>query len=98
MKNSRLSNFIQIKEFLQGVIHVDFSMRSTKEKYTFIKKVFDQFKYTTLAKKQKGLIKRYIRKVTGYSTAQATRVVVKSFYGNSYRLNYKRNIFTKNIL
>ncbi len=34
-------------------------------------------------------------KVTGYSTAQVTRVVAKSFYGNPYRLDYKRHIFTK---
>jgi len=95
MENSRLVNFIQIKEFLGGTNPVDFSMVSKKEKYEFIKKTFDGFKYTTLKKKQKGLLKRYIRKVTGYSTAQITRVVAKSFIGNPYRSSYKRNIFTR---
>lgn len=95
MENSRLVNFIQIKDFLQGTNAVAFSVISKKEKYKFIKETFDQFKYTTLSKKQKGLVKRYVRKVTGYSTAQVTRVVAKSFYGNPYRSDYKRHIFSK---
>ena len=95
MGNSRLVNFIQIKEFLQGTNSVDFVMKSTKEKYAFIKQTYDQFKYTTLTKKQKGVVKRYVRKVTGYSTAQITRVVAKSFTGNPYRASYKRHVFSK---
>ncbi len=96
MENSRLTDFTQIKDFLQGTSTVTFSMESRKEKYAFIKNVWDQFKYTTLSKKQKILVKRYLRKVTGYSTAQITRVVAKSFYGNPYRTDYKRNIFSRN--
>ena len=64
MENSRLVNFIQIKEFLQGTNHVDLSVTTRLEKYAFVKKIFDEFKYTTLSKKQKGLLRRYIRKVT----------------------------------
>ena len=95
MENSRFTNFIQIKEFLQGTSTVTFSIESRKEKYAFIKQTLTQFKYTSLAKKEKGLLRRYIRKVTGYSTAQVTRVVAKSFYGNPYRMNYKRHVFTR---
>ncbi len=95
MENSRLVNFIQIKEFLHGTKPLDFSCSSKKEKYAFIKEVFDQFKYTTLSKKQKGLIRRYIRKVTGYSKAQVARILASSFYGNPYQDNYKRHVFTK---
>ena len=62
MVNSRLVNFIQIKEFLQGTTAVDLSLANRKEKYTFVKKTFDEFQYTTLSKKQKGLLRRYIRK------------------------------------
>jgi hypothetical protein len=69
MENSRLINFIQIREFLQGTTAVDLSLNCRKEKYAFVKKTFDEFKYTTLSKKQKGLLRRYIRKVTGYSKA-----------------------------
>lgn len=95
MENSRLVNFIQIKEFLQGTSHVDLSLTSRKEKYTFVKKIFDEFKYTTLTKKQKGLLRRYIRKVTGYSKAQIARVLASSFYGNPYHADYKRHVFSK---
>ncbi len=95
MGNSRLTDFTQLKDFLTGTTGLDFSVKSKKEKYAFIKETHDQFLYTTLSKKQKGLVKRYIRKVTGYSTAQVTRVVAKSFYGDPYRTDYKRHIFTK---
>jgi hypothetical protein len=95
MGNSRLTHFTEIKEFLNGTKPLDFSMESRREKYAFIKETYDQFKYTTLSKKQKGLVKRYVRKVTGYSTAQITQVVANSFRGNPYRPEYKRNIFSK---
>ncbi len=95
MENSRLVNFIQIREFLQGTTAVDLSLSCRKEKYAFVKKTFDEFKYTTLSKKQKGLLRRYIRKVTGYSKAQIARVLASSFYGNPYRANYKRHVFNK---
>lgn len=94
MENSRLINFIQIKEFLQGTNYVDLSLNCREEKYAFVKKTFDQFKYTTLSKKQKGLLRRYIRKVTGYPKAQIARILTSSFYGNPYRASYKRHVFT----
>src|ERR1700719_666185 len=95
MENSRLVNFIQIKEFLQGTNHVDLSVTCRKERYAFVKKTFDGFKYTTLSKKQKGLVRRYIRKVTGYSKAQIARVLAASFHGNPYRTDYKRHVFSR---
>src|SRR5258708_31465150 len=95
MENSRLVHFTQIKEFLGGTTYVDLSLTSRIEKYAFVKKTFDGFKYTTLSKKQKGLLRRYIRKVTGYSKAQIARVLAASFHGNPYRTNYKRHVFSK---
>ena len=95
MENSRLVNFIQIKEFLQGTTAVDLSLATRKEKYTFIKRTFDEFKYTTLSKKQKGILRRYIRKVTGYSRAQIARVLSQSFQGDPYKTEYKRQRFNK---
>lgn len=79
MENSRLVNFIQIREFLGGTKNVDLSLALRKEKYAFIKETFDQFKYTTLSKKQRGLLRRYIRKVTEYSKAQIARILTASF-------------------
>jgi transposase InsO family protein len=96
MENSRLVHFIQIQEFLQGATHVDLSLETKKEKYEFIKKTFDQCSYTTLKRKQKGLVRRYIHKVTGYSTAQVTRVLVRSFFGNPNRETpTTRHVFSK---
>lgn len=95
MGNSRLVHFTEIRAFLHGTKAIDFSVESTKEKYDFIKKTYDQFKYTTLTKKQKGILKSYFKKVTGYSTPQITRIVTKSFYGDPYTNNYVRHVFTK---
>lgn len=95
MENSRIVNFTQIKEFLQGTLAITFSIESRKEKYAFIKKVHKQFKYTTLSKKYKGLIISYIKKVTGYSSPQAERILTKSFYGNPYGIKQNRFVFPK---
>ena len=93
MTNSRCLNFTQIEEFLQGTSNVTFLMESREEKYVFIKSVHKQFKYTTLSKKYKGLITRYVKKVTGYSLPQTERILAKSFYGNPYRPQHNRHIF-----
>lgn len=95
MENSRLVQCTQIQEFLQGSTHVDLSLETKKEKYEFIKKTVDQFKYTSLPRKQKGLVRRYIHKVTGYSTAQITRVLVSSFFGDPNKKTYNRHVFVK---
>lgn len=95
MENSRLVQCTQIQEFLQGSTHVDLSLKTRKEKYQFIKETFDQFKYINLPRKQKGLVRRYIHKVTGYSTAQITRVLVSSFFGNPNKKTYNRHVFLK---
>lgn len=95
MENSRLVHCTQLQEFLQGTTAVDFTVATKKEKYDFIKRTFDQFKYLSLPKKQKGLVRRYIRKVTGYSSSQITRVLVASFFGNPTKKVYIRHTFAK---
>lgn len=95
MENSRLVSIIQLKEFLAGTKQTTLSLQTKKEKYHFIKETFDQFTYTTLKKKDRGILRRYIRKVTGYSTSQITRVLVKSFYGDPLQDKYKRHIFVR---
>jgi len=95
MENSRLVTIIQLREFLDGTKPIEFHLEGRRAKYEFIKKTFAEFHFTTLPKKQKGIVRRYIKKVTGYSTSQITRVLVASFFGNPYRASYTRNTFPK---
>lgn len=94
MDDKRLKTVEQIKQFLDGSETLDFGGTSVKERYDFIETVLRRFKYFRLKKNGKGLILRYIRKVTGYSLSQVNRLV-RNFEqkGQLEKTKYKRHQF-----
>lgn len=64
-----------IEKFLQGTNKVEFFANSKKEKYTFISDTLVKLKYNQLRKKDKTTIKRYLKKITGYSKKQIKRLI-----------------------
>ena len=78
MTDSQLVSIVQIKEFLKINNAVNFASVSRKEKYEWINTVLTKFGYARLkGKKDKGLIKKYIRKMTGMSPRQLKRLITK---------------------
>ncbi len=75
MNSSKLETIEQIREFLSGTEIMEFSVESTEGCYAFIQTTLDKFGYGRLGKADKGLIRRYLRKMTGYSRAQLTRLI-----------------------
>jgi hypothetical protein len=68
----------QIKEFLKLNNAINFTSVSRKEKYKWINNVLNKFGYVRLkGKKDKGLVKKYIRKMTGMSPRQLKRLICK---------------------
>ena len=56
----------------------------------------ERFRYCNLSKEDKGIMKQYLKKVTGYSRAQITRFIAKyKETGGIKEREYKRNRFTK---
>ena len=67
MNDSKLSSIVEVKRFLQESEVIEFKKRFRKEAYQWIEETLKRFDYLYLGKKEKGLIKKYIEKVTGYS-------------------------------
>jgi transposase InsO family protein len=75
---------------------IEFKKRFRKEAYEWIEETLKRFDYLNLSKKEKGLIKKYIGKVTGYSRSQLTRQI--SQYRKTGRVRvkeYERNQFDR---
>ena len=63
-------------DFLAGTQPVTFSVLSTKEEsYQWIQGNLLRFEYLTLSKPDKGLVCRYLEKVSGYSRQHLTRLI-----------------------
>ena len=65
----------QIQAFMEGNEGADFKGRSRKEIYEWTQATLCWHSYASLRREDKGLVKRYVSKVTGLSRAQATRLV-----------------------
>ena len=71
-----LTTLAHLEEFLAGTQPVAFSVLSTKDEcYQWIQATLIQFEYLPLSKPQKGLVCRYLGKISGYSRQQLTRLI-----------------------
>lgn len=75
MNDSKLNRLAQIKNFLAETKEIEFNKKSKKEAYCWIEQTLNRFQYVILSKKEKGLIRRYLMKITGYSRSQLTRQI-----------------------
>ena len=87
MKIDNLNTIEALDEFLQGNRQVAFSVLGSKsERYEFIRKTLIKFSYTMLPKKDKGIVIRYLLKMTDYSRQQLTRLIKQ--YTKTGRINW----------
>ena len=78
-----------LRAFLGGAQRVAFEVASDKDaRYGWIRKTLIQFRYLELRKPDKGVVIRYLVKVSGYSRQQVTRLVKQ--YRDTGRLPAKR--------
>jgi transposase InsO family protein len=94
MDDKELRTLEQVKQFVDSSQGIDFNGLNLKEKYQWTEEVLTKFKYHRLKRNGKGILRRYIEKVTGYSRAQVTRLVGR--YQKSERLRvteYHRHRF-----
>ncbi len=62
-------------KFLMGNEQVDFEVASREDRYAFISDTLVRTKYKTLRKKDKGTVKMFLEKVTGYEDRHAKRLI-----------------------
>lgn len=85
----------QIRTFLEASDAVGFEGRHREEVYDWVNRMLDQLRYTELAKAERGLVRRYVRKMTGLSRAQTTRLIGQYLRGEAVRVKpYRRHHFT----
>ena len=76
MNDSQLTTLGQIRDFLAGASAMVFTQKSDDAaRYRFIAAVLTRFRYAALGRADKGLIRRYLMQLTGYSRAQTARLV-----------------------
>ncbi len=65
----------QIQEFLKSSQTIEFAGSGRDEKYVWVERVLGVQRYTDLGKKERGIVRAYVEKVTGMSVAQTTRLI-----------------------
>ncbi|TFH64690.1 MAG: transposase [Gemmatimonadales bacterium] len=75
LKTQGLQTLEQIRAFLEGSQPLDFEAPRREAAYAFVGQQLRRFAYARLGKADKGLVRRYLCKVTGISRAQMTRLI-----------------------
>lgn len=94
MNDANLKTIQQIKGFLEGSDGLEFAAISVEEKKTWIEDLLIRFAYLRLRRSEKGMIREYIRKVTGYSRSQTERLIAQ--YRRKGWIRKKRADVSKN--
>ena len=96
MNDGQLQTVEQVRQFLEGSEAVEFRGLTTKEKYYWIEEVLIRFRYIRLKRAEKGVVRWYIQKVTGYSRSQVSRLIVEyKRAGRLRRTEYIRHRFPR---
>jgi len=84
----------QIRAFLEGSDGVEFEAKNRKELYGWVNEVLRGHDYERLPRAARGLVRRYLAKMTGLSRAQATRLIGRYLAGSEVRARvYRRHRF-----
>lgn len=94
MNDENLKTIERVKGFLEGSEELEFRGISVEDKYSWIEGVLLRFGYHRLKRAQKGVIRRYIERMTGYSRAQVSRLIGRYHRtGQLRRREYRRHRF-----
>ena len=86
----------QVRKFLGGSEALEFSALSVGERYKWIEEVLIRFKYYRLKRDEKGVIRRYIERITGYSRSQVSRLITEyKRKGQIKQAPYRRHRFPR---
>ena len=94
MNDVNVTTTSQLEQFLAGTISVTFRPTSLDETYAFVGKTLVVFSYHKRSRHEKGVIRSYLTKLTGYSPSQLTRLIYSSIHtGRVVRKRYQRHVF-----
>ena len=67
----------ELKEFVKLSNHTRFRSTDRAEAYEWIGRTLGKFRYFGLSKKEKGIVRQYLRAMTGYSDTQLDRLIAR---------------------
>lgn len=77
MNDSHLGSITEMQTFLKGSHALTFEGAHLKEQYQWVEGTLRRFRYLSLKKKEKSVLKEYLMKMTGKSDAQMTRLIAR---------------------
>jgi len=84
----------QIRAFLEASEEMQFAGRNREEVYRWVDQTLGQQNYSELGRASRGLVRRYLQKMTGLSRAQVTRLIRQYQQGEQVRPKpYRRRRF-----
>ncbi len=96
MNDKSLQTIEQVKQFLDGSEGIEFRGLTVEEKYGWIERVLVRFRYYSLKRAEKGVIRRYLEKVSGYSRAQVSGLIGEyKRRGRLEKTQYRRHRFPR---
>ena len=88
MNDKKIRSVEDVRAFLAGSTEMEFSITDKDERYRWIEQTLRRFNYRTLRRAERGVVLRYLERVSGYSRQTLTRLVaqyqemqVKELYG-----------------
>jgi hypothetical protein len=75
MNDEQFGTLKQVQSFNEGSEPLQFGGTSREEKYEWIAATLQRFKYFAVRKKDKSIIKTFLRRMSGFSDAQMTRLI-----------------------
>ena len=88
LHTDHLSSLEQIELFLSGTAEIDFRAPDRAARRIWIERVLRQFRYAQRSRRERGLLLRFLIKVTGYSAAQMKRLLNQ--FHNEHHLRDRR--------
>ena len=73
----RLRTLDEVRDFMVGSASVDFRSVDRADAYGFVRRFLVRSRYLRLSRSDKGLVRRFLVKATGFSRAQVTRLITQ---------------------
>jgi len=78
MDETQIQTLEDVEQFLAGTVDASLKLQGSKDDvYAWIQHTLVRFRYLWLGKKQKGLIRSYIQRLSGYSRPQMNRLIAQ---------------------
>ncbi len=101
LHTQRLQTLDEVRAFLDGSTSLDFNVPRREDAYHWIEETLRLLRYRTLGRADKGFVRAYLLKVSGFSRAQITRLITRfcaSGHLRDGRAQAPRNAFRRRYL